>query len=313
MQRHRRRPPRPAAAPAAVLALFAACGDGPAPARPDASPPLAGRDAACGPAVACEPGLVCLDGQCRPWGWPGHVTPPPGPDALAFDAWPSDAAAPDASVPLDDAQDDGASLDADLDGLGDVALDVQPDAPADAGPDADAGPTKWLFLIGDDQAATSPGAGVLSLSPGEAWVTELALPLPGRLMGLQLVLGNGFEPDSCGDFAPAVWPLLAEEGWPNDPTWTGAAQPLTASDDPQLMLFAEDVWVTAGPWRLGLVYQGPCEPGGGPPLLGSDDSGDVDGTWLWSPQPDAPPWVPASFGGVEGRWGLRALLEVDAW
>jgi hypothetical protein len=84
---------------------------------------------------------------------------------------------------------------------------------------------------------------------------------------------------------------------------------LAGGEEGQTIPLSLDVYLEPGPFRIGVILDGPCTDDDVSPALMSDDSGVVDASWLWIPLDGTPPWVPASVFGVDGRWGIRAILE----
>jgi hypothetical protein len=168
-----------------------------------------------------------------------------------------------------------------------------------------------ILYVSGDTATANPGGQFLSLVAGQGWVADLTLPKTGKIIAMEALVDNIYNDASCGLFRPALW-LMNETGeWPHEPTWHGESlQALQGSQSPQTFLVPDPVEMPEGAIRAGLIFEQPCE--GDPPIpwLFTDDSGDLDGTWLWSGLASDSPWVPGSFLGVEGRWALRLLLEV---
>jgi hypothetical protein len=266
--------------------------------------------AACGPSVACEAALICVDGTCRARpGFPDAQLGPPSvvpvlPDGLWDDVPVPDVGAVDGSDGADDA----------------AAQEVEDGAPSDTaqtsddgGPDGDAGPIgdPIVLVIGEDEADMSPGGTSLSLDPGQGWVTELTVPFSGGIVGVQALLLNAFGPDSCGQFFVGIWLPDGDGDFADAPSWT-SPDPLALVGGPKPLVFFIPAKVPskAGRIRLGLIFQGPCSSGGPAPVMGSDDSGDLSRTWLWAPDALGSPWIDGEILGIEGRWGLSVLIEV---
>ena len=168
-----------------------------------------------------------------------------------------------------------------------------------------------MFLIAEDDPDLPPGEAFISLSEGQAWVAGLTLEQPGELIGIQLQLGDAFGSASCGMFRPIAWVPLADGSYWPEPSWEAPeALPMVTTPTPQVFLLAVPEPLPASKLRLGLRFEGPCTGDPPVPVLVSDSSGDTSRTWLWAPEAEGAPWVPAGAFGVEGRWILRALVEV---
>ncbi len=225
------------------------------------------------------------------------------PDAVAADAAVDTA---DATGEVPDAPADvGVGVDTPEAGPTDVVPDV---GEPDAGPD----PDKIVLLLGEDSADLAFGTSKVVLALGQGWATDLTLPLPGLVIGMEVVVVDPYDGASCAVFRPAVW-VYDEDGSVSDaPTWMSAApQVLQGDPAPQAFLLPEKVPVPEGKVRFGLVLETPCDGEPPAPVLATDDSGDVSRTWLYAPQPAAGAWVSGDFLGVDGRWALRVLLEVS--
>ncbi|MGM0576819.1 MAG: hypothetical protein ACQEXJ_13930 [Myxococcota bacterium] len=319
-----------------ALLLLGACGDGGEAARPDA---LGGEGASCDPVSPCEPALVCVDGTCVERPWPPDARPLPDlPDVGApdvpdvADVGIEDADTADAVPEVTDAQfdlpDPGPDLpdpgpevaDADAVEVPDPGPDAPADVPADPGPvDADAsldadtdaaGPDTIVLLIREDEAGESLGSSLISLEPGQGWVTELTLPKAGELLGMEVILRNVSAPSSCGLFQPAVW--LPDEAGDYEAGANWAAEPriLENQEEPYAFVFNEKHPVPQGKVRVGLVLAGSCDGEPPPPALATDATGNLARTFLWVPSSDGTPWVAGTSLGLDGRWALRALVEV---
>ena len=148
------------------------------------------------------------------------------------------------------------------------------------------------------------------LGEGEAWVADLSTPVDGDLKYAEIFLADVSAPVSCGRFRLAVWAPDENGVLPDNPTHE-EAQPhlLAGGGEGQTLSLNVPVALKAGDFRIGVIHDGPCTDDDFSPALMSDDSGVVGGTWLWIPVDGTPPWVPASVFGVDGRWGIRAILE----
>lgn len=315
----------PPPALALVLLAASACGDQTAPLAADL--PLANLGEACSPEAPCRLGLLCLDGRCVARDWPRAAQPPePGPVTIPDIEWPPDALSdavpdadpdPDSDSDSDSASDPDSVSDSDSDSDSDPVSDSDSDSASASDPDSDAGPddtgpTSYTILYGEDDAATAQGKAQVVPQPGEGWVTKLTPTQAGKLIGLQVRMTQQNKMTSCGLFTPAFWLPDGAAGYPDEPTWQ-AAEPLIAIglDTPQVLLLPSPPVLEAGELRVGVIYEGGCPAGQeGIPLLVTDTSGEIDDAWFWAPQPDAAPWVPGSFTGLEGRWAIRLFLEV---
>jgi hypothetical protein len=197
------------------------------------------------------------------------------------------------------------------------ASDTSPaDALVDAGSDADAPVVsppakKVVFLVAEDSWETGVAAPTLIPEQGQGWVTRLAAPLEGTLLGIQVMMGEPFGSPSCGLYRVALWFAFGVEQFNPHPSWI-AAQPIamTSHDEPYVWLIDELPEIPEGPFLLGLIVDEPCEANQPRPSLLSDTSEGEGGTWLYSVDAGVSALVPGAVFGVSGRWILRALIEV---
>lgn len=252
----------------------------------------------CSLTAPCSEGNLCVEGECLPRGWYQ-------PTEEVEDVVESiDVAGVDVP-PLEDLQpvDSG-----ELDSEGDAA---QPDGD---GPDLDTtdvgGSETVNLLIKDDSGDEALGGQFVSVAPGEAWVADIDLPLDGDVLGFQMILVNVLDEKSCGIFRPMLF--FQQEGeFPNEPDWIGSdSYKLPGGNKLQNIYVKNPISVSAGAYRVGLLYDEPCVGDANPPLLSTDASGDVDGSWYWNEEPGQSPWIPGDFLQLEGRWVLRVILQV---
>ena len=311
--------PGEACSPESACEAWLLCVDGacrevpwPGPTPPPDDPPLVAQpDVPEPPEKDADGGDAALDSEVADDVGPEDAVPPgdtkPTPDAAPEDTTEEDAA---------DASDDIADGDEDTDAPNDAAPE---DATAEDTPDsadaADAGPeppTVVVLYVSADEAASNPGTQFLSLVSGQGWVAELVLPKSGKVIAMEVIVDNIYNDSSCGRFRPMVWSPEGDGTWAFDPVWSASdLQTLVGNPAPQTFLLSDPPEMEEGPIRVGLVYEEKCD--GDPPIpwLFTDGSGDLGDTWLWSSLAESNPWVPGSFLGVEGRWALRLLLQVE--
>ena len=218
----------------------------------------------------------------------------PGPDAPAVDP---DALPPDALAGADG---------------GDAAIDGGPSDASDAGPEDTGSTSTVVLLLGEDGADVDFGGTTIHLELGQGWATDLTVPLAGLVIGMEAVVLDPWAAASCALFRPAVWFADDTGTFPNAPWWASPdLQALQGDPAPQMFILPQKVPVPQGKVRVGLVLEGDCEGEPDRPVLASDTSGDLSRTWVYAPQPPAVAWVPGELLGVEGRWALRILLEVE--
>jgi len=234
---------------------------------------------------------------------------PVGPDAVADVV---DGAGDIASDGPTDATDgaDSEIEDGSGDGSGDTSEDTVPD---DGGQDADgedAGETQ-LILIKNDSVEAGAGTTFFIMGEGEAWVAELSTPSAGQLQYVEVFMADVTATKSCGRFRVALWTQDELGLLPDEPSFVeDVDHQLIGGEAAQLVTVEFDGQLPEGVFRIGLVHNGPCTPETAMPALMTDASGEVADSWLWIPLDGTPPWVPASVFGVDGRWAIRAIVEV---
>jgi len=281
--------PRSLASVAALLALVAACSAD----REVVGLPLGSM---CGPAtVACADGLLCVDALCVVRPWP--------PDAVSLDdtVTPIDLGVPAPDTSTDDTVEQDVMDDA---GPSDVAPDGQED-----GDDTDVGAFNRL-VIGDHTGAEAPSDDAVTLQVDQAAVTELVSPAAGRLVTLEVIAVEPPGGVSCGVFHVVFWLPDDSGGWPVAPDWYGPVLALVGSDVPQELVVDDGPEVPVGPFRVGLVYTGACSATPHQPRVVVDDSGDIDGTWLWARVGTTATFISGETLDLSGRWAIRAGLDV---
>jgi hypothetical protein len=166
------------------------------------------------------------------------------------------------------------------------------------------------LLIKDDSGDEALGGQYVSVAPGEAWVADIGLPLDGDVLGFQAILVNVLAEKSCGIFRPMLF--FGQEGeFPDEPDWIASdSYKMVGSTKLQNIYVKNPISVPAGAYRVGLLYVEACGGGGAPPLLTTDASGEVGGSWYWNEEPGQSPWIPGDFLQLEGRWVLRIILQV---
>jgi hypothetical protein len=285
----------------------------------------------CGVEAQCVEALLCVDGLCTDRGG----LPEPAPEEA--DVWRyfdvSDDAVDDtfgdglsdAGDGLSDATEDaevgpGTDVqDVSMEDLVDSELaseiqqgDTSEDATEDSVSESDVETEKLFILLKDDSIEDGAGDTYFLLNDGEAWVADLSTPLEGQLKFAEVFLADVSAPQSCGRFRFAIW-IPDENGFlPDMPTHVETEEHLLpGGEEGQTIPLSLDVYLEPGPFRIGVILDGPCTDDDVSPALMSDDSGVVDASWLWIPLDGTPPWVPASVFGVDGRWGIRAILESE--
>jgi hypothetical protein len=207
-----------------------------------------------------------------------------------------------------DIADQDLEADAEPEDVADISEDVADDATSGE----DAAPEKQLILLKEDTIEEGSGDTYFLLNDGEAWVADLSTPVAGHLKYAEVFLANVSAPDSCGRFRFAVWAPDDNGLLPDAPTYVEPEEHLLPGvADGQTVPLSLDMYLEAGSFRIGVILEGPCTDDDVSPALMSDDSGVVDASWLWIPLDGTPPWVPASVFGVDGRWGIRAILETE--
>ena len=283
----------------------------------------------CAAEVACRGSLLCVDGLCVERG-PLPTPKPEEPDAWSYfdvasedilevsDAL-SDVAFEDtiggdvapSDVELNDAlPEDTSALDGGLDSQDGDSGPASPDGVDDTAADADVQTETLLILLKDDSIEAGAGDTFFLLNDGEAWVADLSTPVDGLLKFAEVFMADVSAPKSCGRFRMAVWAPDENGVIPDSPTHVETEQHLlTGGGEGQTVPLTIEVALSAGSFRIGVILDGPCDDETYAPALMSDASGVVDMSWLWVPVDGTPPWVPASVFGVDGRWGIRAILE----
>ena len=282
----------------------------------------------CAAEVACTGSLLCVDGLCTERGDLPEAAPDE-PDVWSYFDVASgglgdsleasgDVLTDAETGPGGDAQDvsvkDGLELDSGPDGdletqggdSGESATDIADDGESEE----DVETETLLILLKDDSIEAGAGDTYFLLNDGEAWVADLSTPVDGQLKFAEVFLADVSAPKSCGRFRIAVWAPDENGVMPDMPTHVETEQHLLiGGGEGQTVPLTIAVELIAGSFRIGVILDGPCTEETYSPALMSDASGVVDASWLWIPVDGTPPWVPASVFGVDGRWGIRAILE----
>lgn len=322
----------------ALAALgLSACAEEPVEAA--APSPAAALGDPCSALIPCAGALLCVDGLCTDRGVLREAQPEE-PDSWSYfdvredeptdigeevdsdvgDA-PADAPADALADALEDTEvgpdSDGSVSDVPDQELGPDSQAGDVTAPPDDGIDdvkaeTDTAPEKQLILLKEDTVENGSGDTFFLLNDGEAWVGDLSTPVAGQLKYAEVILADVWATESCGRFRLAVWSPDDNGLLPDVPTHVEIEEHLLAGGgEGQTVPLSVDVFLQPGPFRIGLILEGPCTEDDVSPALVSDDSGVVGASWLWIPVDGTPPWVPASVFGVDGRWGIRGILETE--